>query len=120
MSEPTVRGVVHVIEPTKVVGQRGFRKRLVVLQQDSGRFTNYIPVEFINEQCDRVDELQVGDEAEITYRLTGRKWQRDAQSEVKYFVSVEAIDFRVLRAATQGGSPDPSVEEEVFDEEPPF
>ena len=45
MSNPTVRGVVHVIEDTKTYGQSGFRKRLVVLEQDNGRFTNYVPVE---------------------------------------------------------------------------
>lgn len=120
MSDPIVRGIVHVIEPTKVVGQRGFRKRLVVLQQDLGRFTNFIPVEFVNDQCDRADELQVGDEAEITYRLTGRKWQRDPQSEVKYFVSVEAIDFRVVRAATTQTGSKSNAEAEFFEDEPPF
>ena len=32
MKDPTVRGVVHLIEETKTFGQKGFRKRLVVLQ----------------------------------------------------------------------------------------
>ena len=77
MSEPTVRGTVHLIEETKTYGQRGFRKRLVVLEQDNGRFVNYIPFEFIQDGCDTVDELSLGDEVDITYRLSGRKWQRD-------------------------------------------
>ncbi|GIW93686.1 MAG: hypothetical protein KatS3mg110_1727 [Pirellulaceae bacterium] len=120
MADPVVRGVVHVIEPTRVVGQRGFRKRLVVLEQDMGRFTNYIPVEFINDQCDRVDELQVGDEAEISYRLSGRKWQRDPSSEVKYFVSVEAIDFRILKSGSGAAAQAQPPAEEPFDDMPPF
>ncbi len=119
MGEPTVRGIIHAIEPTKVIGQRGFRKRLVVLEQAVGRFVNYIPVEFVNDQCDRVDELQVGDEAEITYRLSGRKWQRDPQSEVKYFVSVEALDFRILRSGA-GASAEGADAVDPFDTEPPF
>ena len=64
MSDPTVRGVVHVIEPTKTYGKNDFRKRVVVLEQDKGRFTNYIPVEFVHEGCDSVDELSVGDDVE--------------------------------------------------------
>ena len=49
MSEAKVQGVVHLIEETKTYGQKGFRKRLVVLEQDKGRFVNYIPVEFIHK-----------------------------------------------------------------------
>mgnify|MGYP003347588240 FL=1 len=89
MSDAKVRGIVHVIEPTKSYGQKGFRKRLVVIEQNNGRFTNYLPLEFTNDACDRVDEMQLGDDVEIAYRLTGRKWQRDPQSEVKYFLSAE-------------------------------
>ncbi len=96
MSNPTVRGVVHVIEQTKTFGQSGFRKRLVVLEQNNGRFTNYVPVEFIKDGCDSVDQMNVGDEVDITYRLSGRKWQRDQNSEVKYFLSAEALSFSVV------------------------
>ena len=85
MSDPVVSGTVHVIEETKTFGQKGFRKRLVVLEQDLGRFTNYLPMEFIQDSCDAVDELNVGDKIEISYRLSGRKWSSDPQSDVKYF-----------------------------------
>lgn len=94
MSEAVVSGVVHLIEDTKTFGQKGFRKRLVVLEQDNGRFVNFIPVDFIQDGCDSVDELNVGDEIEITYRLSGRKWQKDSNSDVKFFLSAEAIRFK--------------------------
>jgi hypothetical protein len=109
MSESTVRGVVHLIEETKAIGQKGFRKRLVVLEQDKGRFTNYIPLEFMHEGCDRVDELKLGDEVEVAYRLSGRKWQRDEHSEVKFFLSAEATDFKILKKDSRDNAmpPDP-------------
>ena len=124
MSDPAVTGKIHVIEETKTYGQKGFRKRLVVLEQDNGRFTNYLPLEFIQDSCDDVDQLSVGEEVEINYRLSGRKWQRDQNSEVKYFLSAEATGFRKL-----GGTADESgpAEEDIpfgetfeSDEEPPF
>ena len=96
MKDPSVRGVVHLIEETKTFGQKGFRKRLVVLEQSKGTFTNYIPVEFVKDGCDEVDSLGVGDEIEVTYRLSGRRWQRDEASEAKYFLSAEALSFRRL------------------------
>ena len=97
MNEPSIRGVVHVIEDTKTYGQKGFRKRLVVLEQDKGRFTNYVPLEFVQEGCDSVDELSIGDEVDVTYRLNGRKWQRDENSEVKFFLNAEALQFKVVK-----------------------
>jgi len=103
MKDPTVRGVVHLIEETKTFGQKGFRKRLVVLEQAKGTFTNYIPVEFVKDGCDAVDAVGVGEEIEVTYRLSGRRWQRDAASEAKYFLSAEALSFRRL---AEGGGPD--------------
>jgi hypothetical protein len=98
MKDPTVRGVVHLIEETKTFGQKGFRKRLVVLQQEKGSFTNYIPVEFVKDGCDAVDDLSLGDEIEVTYRLSGRRWQRDEASEAKYFLTAEGLSFRPLSA----------------------
>ncbi|MFM8414303.1 MAG: DUF3127 domain-containing protein [Planctomycetota bacterium] len=108
MKHPTVRGVVHLIEETKTFGQKGFRKRLVVLEQQKGSFTNYIPVEFVKDGCDAVDELSVGQEVEVTYRLSGRRWQRDAASEPKYFLSAEGLSFRRLSegGGDEAGEPD--------------
>jgi len=128
MSDAKVRGKVHLIEETKTYGQKGFRKRLVVLEQDTGRFTNYVPLEFLQEGCDSADGLQLGDEIEVTYRLSGRKWQRDAQSEVKYFLSAEALSFRPVGAAgttrtggSGGGDPNSDLDEAAFgDDEAPF
>jgi hypothetical protein len=98
MSDAKVSGVVHLIEETKTYGNKGFRKRMVVLEQDKGSFTNFIPIEFIRDSCDSVDDLNVGDEIEVTYRLNGRRWQRDEASEVKFFLSAEAMSFKVTSA----------------------
>lgn len=101
MKNPTVRGVVNLIEEVKTFGQKGFRKRLVVLEQSKGTFTNFIPVEFVKDGCDEVDDLSVGEEIEVTYRLSGRRWQRDEASEAKYFLTAEALSFRRV---SDGGS----------------
>ena len=99
MSDGKAEGKVHFIDETKTYGQKGFRKRLVVLEQDNGRFTNYLPIDFIQDACDDVDQFSEGAEVEISFRLSGRKWQRDPSSEVKYFLSAEATGFKVLSGA---------------------
>jgi hypothetical protein len=93
MAESTVTGQVHLIEPTKSFGQKGFRKRLVVLQQTRGKFTNYVPLDFVGDACAAVDDMKVGDTVTVSYRLAGRKWQRDEGSEVRFFLSAEATGF---------------------------
>ena len=96
MNEPTVRGTVHEVGETKTFGQRGFRKRVVALEQPDGHFTNYIPVELVQDNCELADDLKVGDEVEVAYRLKGRKWQPDTNSEPKYFSSVEVVSLTNL------------------------
>ena len=119
MSESTIQGTIHIVEDTKTYGQNGFRKRLVVLEQETGRFTNYVPLEFVQDSCDSVDGLNPGDNVEINYRLTGRKWQKDASSEVKYFLNAEAISFKVLSGSSKG-SPDSAITSGTEDEAPEY
>ena len=125
MSDATVKGTIHLIEETKTYCQKGFRKRLVVLEQvKGGGFTNYVPVEFLKDACDSVDDLHLGDEIEVSYRLSGRRWQRDESSEPKYFLSAEAMSFRVINgggSAQSGEGPDiDSVLAEAADDDVPF
>ena len=126
MSDSSVRGVVHLIEEIKTFGQKGFRKRLVVLEQKKGTFTNFIPLEFVKDGCDAVDDLSLGDEIEVSYRLSGRRWQRDAASVVKFFLSAEATSFRRLSggddsASGRAGGFDPNdAFAEAADDDVPF
>lgn len=112
MSDPQVVGKIHLIEETKSFGQKGFRKRLVVLEQDKGKFVNYIPVEFTNDNCEKADSLTVGQEVVVFYRLNGRKWQRDPNSEVKFFVNLEALSV----SAKGGSSASTKSTNDAFDE----
>ena len=121
MSDPKVRGIVHFIDETRTYGQNGFRKRLVVLEQEKERFTNFVPVEFTNDNCDSVDSLKVGDDVEIDYRLSGRKWQKDAKSEVKYFLNAEGLRFQVMaKQSSASAANDAFAEAAESEDEPPF
>jgi len=121
-----VRGIVHLVEETKTYGQKGFRKRLVVLEQASERFTNYIPIEFIGDACDNADGLSEGQEVEFTYRLSGRRWQKDSQSEVKFFLNAEAVSYKILASSSSSSGetsqvdPNDAFAEAAQDDEVPF
>jgi single-stranded DNA-binding protein len=126
MSEMILSGQIHLIEPTRAYGQKGFRKRLVVLQQARGKMVNFIPLDFLGDLCDAANSLHVGDSIRVTGRLTGRRWQRDPSSEVRFFLSVEAIGFeyadpqRAGSPAVVAESPVHAYSDSDDDNSPPF
>ena len=104
MSDPSVTGVVHLIEETKTYGSKGFRKRLVVLEQDKGSFTNFVPVEFTRDSCDAVDELNEGDEV-VSFCNTGHWAATDwfALSEVAGIENVKLYPGSMVEYSQTGG-----------------
>jgi hypothetical protein len=73
-----------------------------------------------------VDDLAVGDEIEVTYRLSGRRWQKDETSEPKYFLSAEGLSFKQLSGSGRAhGGPDDAIDPndalaEAGDDDVPF
>ncbi|NQW48332.1 MAG: DUF3127 domain-containing protein, partial [Planctomycetes bacterium] len=78
------------------------------------------------DSCDAVDDLTVGEEIEVTYRLSGRRWQRDEASEAKYFLSAEGLSFKQLSGSGRAhdGSDDTIAPNDAFaeasDDDVPF
>lgn len=88
-----VTGTVYLLEEAKEYGSNGFRKRLMVLMQNLGRHENYIPLEFIADQCEDADDLKEGMEVTVEYRLKGRKWT-PPEGDDKYFLSAEVVRIK--------------------------
>jgi hypothetical protein len=109
-----ITGKVHFIGPTESFGTKGFQKRLLVLEQEDGRFSNFIPLEATGDRTYDLDEVQLGDEVKVLYVLKGRKWQKDPNSDVKYFLSAEIQQVLVLNAEGDAG------EEMLVDDDTPF
>ena len=105
----TTRGTICAINETQSIGSKGFRKRLVVLEQNEGRWSNFVPVEFLQDDCDAVDDFCIGDEIDITFALQGRKWQKSADAPVQYFLACQAISWRTI--SSSGVKDDVSVDD---------
>ena len=99
-----ITGVICHIGETKEFGTSGFRKREVVLVQESGKYDNYVPVTFILDKCDEADELSAGSEVTVEYRLNGRKWT-SPEGEDKYFVNLEVVNVAVAKMAHAAETP---------------
>ena len=93
-------GVVCAIENEKQFGEKGFRVRVFVLEQDDGKYTNYVPFQLTGKACDKADELNEGDKIEVTYKLTGRKYQKNGEDD-RYFLNAEATAYKLIAKSTK-------------------
>lgn len=82
--------VIHVGE-TKTVGEKGFRKRLLVVTDESEKYAQEVPFEFTQDNVDKLDRVNVGDTVEVSYNIRGNAhkgawyvnlngWRLDVQS----------------------------------------
>ena len=82
-----VKGVIKLINPTKEYGEKGFKKREVVVTTVED-YPQDILVEFVQDKCAVLDAYKVGSNVSIGVNLRGREWT-NPQGEVKYFNSIQ-------------------------------
>tara|TARA_R110002167_G_scaffold106599_3_gene273226 strand:+ start:2194 stop:2526 length:333 start_codon:yes stop_codon:yes gene_type:complete len=84
----TVKGTLKVINDTVVVSEK-FKKRTVVLVDDSGQYPQTIELQSMQDRVSIFDSCKEGDRVEISFNLTGREWT-NPQGEVKVFNTLDA------------------------------
>ncbi|HIG26712.1 MAG TPA: DUF3127 domain-containing protein [Verrucomicrobiales bacterium] len=86
-----------------------FRKREFVIEtkeeNNSMEFKELLKFQLTQDRCDLLDPFQVNDEISVSFRLKGRRWERDGK--VSYFTNLEA--WRLQRVGN--AAPDSQVEE---------
>jgi hypothetical protein len=80
-----INGTVHVINETFVMSEK-FKKRELVIQTED-KFPQFVTIQFVNDKCDLLSNLRIGDFVSINYNLRGREWTKD--NVTKYFNTVE-------------------------------
>ena len=68
-----VSGKIKWLDETKTYGEKGFRKREVVITTEE-RYPQHILVEFIQDNCDLLDSFQIGQNVKIGINIRGREW----------------------------------------------
>jgi hypothetical protein len=90
-----IEGKVHVIFPTNQVSDKFKKREFVLLTErdyNEKTYTEKITFQVLQEKVDRLDTLQIGDEVEVGFSVSGREWAPPAEPEkVKYFNSLNAI-----------------------------
>ena len=81
-----VLGRVKLINPVQQVSASFKKRELVVTTEE--QYPQHILIEFAQDKCDLLNNLQVGQQVKISINLKGREWT-NPQGETKYFNSIQ-------------------------------
>lgn len=77
-----VRSVSHEMQVST-----SFKKRELVVTTEE-QYPQHILIEFAQDKCDLLNNLQVGQQVSVSINLRGREWV-NPQGETKYFNSIQ-------------------------------
>jgi len=93
-----IRGKVHEIGDVQQVTDTFKKRDLIVQYAENPQFVEYIRFEATQDRTTLFDNLNVGDEVEVSFNLRGRPWtNRDGVTS--YFNSLVA--WRVAKVTTE-------------------
>jgi len=97
-------GKIKLIGDTKTYGDNGFRKRELVLTTEE-QYPQQILIEFIQNNCELLDNYSIGQTVRIGINIRGREWESPDQG-IKYFNSIqgwriESLDDQVMDSAPE-------------------
>jgi len=68
-----LKGIVFAIGDTTTHGDKGFRKREMILEMgENPQYPQYIKIEFTQDKCNELDKLTDGQEVTVDINLRGR------------------------------------------------
>jgi len=114
MSNLKATGRIHLVKDTQQITDTFCKRELILEMGADTKYPQLVPFEFTGDRCDDLDNVAVGNDAEIEFALNGREWT-SPQGEVRHFGSLRAWAIHTERA--EGSAPAGGV---VTDDEVPF
>lgn len=90
-----MQGRIKQIFPSQIIGQNGFEKRDLVIVTDEN-YPQTIIIQFTQQRCDLLNNLQVGQNVKVYINIRGREWT-NPQGEIKYFNTIEGWKIEVIQ-----------------------
>lgn len=103
-----VQGRVKMVGDIQTFGSNGFQKREIVVTTEE-QYPQHIIIEFIQDKCSLLDNIQIGQLVKISINLRGREWI-SPQGETKYFNTLQGWRIETVQiqpVSNQGGSTPP-------------
>ena len=97
MSNLSIEGKIKRVHDEQVISDR-FKKREFVIETEE-QYPQVLMFQLVQDKTNLIDAFQVGDKVEVFFNLRGREWQRDPQSEVRVFNTLDAWRIQKVEAA---------------------
>ena len=93
-----VQGKIKMISETQTIGDKGFKKRELVVTTDE-QYPQHILIEFVQDKCEILNSYKVGHSVTVGINLRGREWV-NPQGESKYFNQIQGWKINIAEAST--------------------
>lgn len=78
-------GKVHKVFPTQTLGEKGFKKRTMLIEplgQDAEKYKEYIALTVTKDRCAEFDNIAVGEEVKARFYVSSREWKERVFTEI--------------------------------------
>ena len=95
-------GKLEVIYDIHQVTEK-FKKREFVIETSNGNYPEHIKMQLVQDKCDLLDGMQVGDTVKVNFDLRGKPYQK--QGETIYFTNIQAWKIDKVESSDQSAPP---------------
>ena len=93
----TITGRLHVIYDETQISEKFRKREFVVEVTENPMYPQYVLFQLTQENCDKLDGIQVANMIEVDFDIRGREWTTP-QGEIKYFNTLQAWRLKELAA----------------------
>ncbi|WP_428328272.1 DUF3127 domain-containing protein [Mucilaginibacter sp.] len=100
-----IKGKVYEVAPTVQVTDSLKKRELILEYIENPQYPEYLKFEAIQDRCNLLDTVKVGDDVEVFFNLKGRPWT-DKAGKKSYFNSLQLWKVNVLAGAGASTTPE--------------
>ena len=84
-----IEGTIMVVGDVNVISEKFSKRELVIETSEVVDYTETICIEFQQKKMSLLNDFNVGDYVKVDFNLKGRSWQKDENSAVRYFNTLQ-------------------------------
>ena len=100
-----IKGKVHEVSETVQVTESLKKRELILEYIENPQYPEYLKFEAIQDRCNLLDNVKVGDDVEVFFNLRGRPWT-DKTGKKTYFNSLQLWKINSLAPAGAKTTPE--------------
>lgn len=74
MDKAEIIGKVYFKSEVELIGANQMKKQILVVQTDN-EYPQKLPIEFIKDKCDLLNNLQIGQQVKVSVNVRGNEYQ---------------------------------------------